>query len=146
MLVFLKINAIFHFIKPNGSWCNNMPLFFSSPDKNVGVMPPPAFHCLHHLLLTQTVNLLASLMQEEHIVYMKGSFAKIDFSALRYVSMEKVTLPRRGGDFDSLLLRTEAFWIHHLNTLAPHGLNVDLDLKPFYLTHHGIHRPLCTHT
>ena len=40
-----------------------------------------------------------------------------------------VTLPRRGGDLDNLLLKREAAWIFNLKTLAPFGLNVDFDLS-----------------
>ena len=52
-------------------------------------------------------------------------------SALRYIGIEKVPVPRRGGDLDNTLLKREAFWIHFLNTLTPNGLNVDFDLRPF---------------
>lgn len=40
-------------------------------------------------------------------------------STLKYVGTEQVHLPRRGGDMDNLLLKTEAFWIHTLGTLNP---------------------------
>ena len=52
-------------------------------------------------------------------------------SSLRYIGIEQVSKPRRGGDFDSLLLQREAAWIYKLQTLAPHGLNVEFDLRPF---------------
>uniref|UniRef100_A0A674E9P8 Reverse transcriptase domain-containing protein n=1 Tax=Salmo trutta TaxID=8032 RepID=A0A674E9P8_SALTR len=52
-------------------------------------------------------------------------------SSLRYIGIEHVTLPRRGGDLDNLLLKREAAWIFNLKTLAPFGLNIDFDLKPF---------------
>lgn len=44
---------------------------------------------------------------------------------------QTATFPRRGSEFDNLLLKLEDFWIYFLNTLVPHGLNIDLDLKPF---------------
>ena len=46
-------------------------------------------------------------------------------SSLRYIGIEIVTLPRRGGDLDNLLLKRDAAWIFNLKTLAPFGL------KPF---------------
>ena len=52
-------------------------------------------------------------------------------SSLRYLGVEKLPTPRRGGDFDNSLLKREAWWIHSLNTLAPNGLNIDFDLRPF---------------
>ena len=51
-------------------------------------------------------------------------------SSLRYIGIEHVILPRRGGDLDNLLLKQEAAWIFNLKTLAPYGLNVDFALKP----------------
>ena len=52
-------------------------------------------------------------------------------SSLRYLGIEKVHLPRRGGDIDNLLLRREVWWIHYLKTMAPIGLNEDFDIRPF---------------
>ena len=52
-------------------------------------------------------------------------------SSLRYIGIEHVTLPRRGGDLDNLLLKREAAWNFNLKFFAPFGLNVDFDLKPF---------------
>lgn len=52
-------------------------------------------------------------------------------SALRYIGLEKVEKPRRGGDWESLLLKREAFWIYELRTLKPFGMNLDLDIRPF---------------
>lgn len=51
--------------------------------------------------------------------------------SLRYVGIEKVTRPPRGGDHERLLLQREAYYIHTLNTLAPYGLNEEFDIKPF---------------
>lgn len=56
---------------------------------------------------------------------------KHNLSSLRYFGIEHVKAPRRGGDINNILLRREAFYIFHLNTLSPKGLNLDFDLKPF---------------
>ena len=50
---------------------------------------------------------------------------------LRYVGIERVTLPQRGGDIHNLLNRREAFWIYSLRTLQPDGLNEDYELSAF---------------
>ena len=52
-------------------------------------------------------------------------------SALRYIGVERVNKPPRGGDQDKRLLQRETFWIHYLNTMSPHGLNEEFDIKPF---------------
>ena len=50
---------------------------------------------------------------------------------LRYVGVEKVEKPPRGGDLDRLLLQRETYWIYFLNTMSPDGLNEEFDIKPF---------------
>lgn len=52
-------------------------------------------------------------------------------SALRYIGVERVDQPLRGGDRGKKLLQRETFWIYFLNTLSPYGLNEDFDIKPF---------------
>lgn len=52
-------------------------------------------------------------------------------SALRYIGIEKVNKPLRGGNQERLLLQRETFYIYSLNTLAPSGLNEEFDIKPF---------------
>ena len=52
-------------------------------------------------------------------------------SSLRYIGIEKVSLPPRGGDLENLLSKREHYWIYHLKTLTPHGLNVEYDLRCF---------------
>ena len=52
-------------------------------------------------------------------------------SSLHYIGIEKVSVPRRGGEIEQILLKREAFWIQSLKTLSPFGLNVDFDLKSF---------------
>ena len=40
-------------------------------------------------------------------------------SSLRYIGIEHVTLPRRGGDLDNLLLKREVAWVFNLKSLYP---------------------------
>lgn len=54
-----------------------------------------------------------------------------NLATLQYIGIEHVAIPRRGGDIDNLLLRREAFYIYTLNTIAPKGMNMYFDLKPF---------------
>uniref|UniRef100_A0A8C5MB09 Reverse transcriptase domain-containing protein n=2 Tax=Leptobrachium leishanense TaxID=445787 RepID=A0A8C5MB09_9ANUR len=54
-----------------------------------------------------------------------------DISQLRYQVIDEVPKLTRGGDREKLLKRRELYWIHHLNTLFPHGLNRESDLSPF---------------
>lgn len=57
--------------------------------------------------------------------------AKHNVSSLKFIGLETVKYPRRGGDLDNLLLKRELFWIYTLETLAPRGLNEDFDIRPF---------------
>ena len=50
-------------------------------------------------------------------------------ASLRYIGIEKVETPRRGGDLDKILLQREAEWIYRLGSLVPHGLNTEFDLR-----------------
>lgn len=50
---------------------------------------------------------------------------------LRYTGIERVERPPRGGNHDRLLLQRETYHIYALNTMSPHGLNEDFDIKPF---------------
>ncbi|KAL2099357.1 hypothetical protein ACEWY4_005837 [Coilia grayii] len=52
-------------------------------------------------------------------------------SSLRFIGIEQVKTHRRGGDTENQLLKRECFWIHFLQTLAPKGLNEELDIRPF---------------
>ena len=52
-------------------------------------------------------------------------------ASLKFMGIEKVTLPPRGGDMKKLLLQREAFWIFTLNSVEPHGLNESLELNSF---------------
>ena len=56
--------------------------------------------------------------------------AKHCISSLKYIGIEQVKLPPRGGDINTLLLRREAFWISTLDTVNK-GLNESLDIRPF---------------
>ncbi|KAL2087323.1 hypothetical protein ACEWY4_018382 [Coilia grayii] len=50
---------------------------------------------------------------------------------LKYMGIEAVQAPRRGGDRDNLLLKREAFWIYTLDTLIPKGMNEEIVLSCF---------------
>ena len=52
-------------------------------------------------------------------------------ATLKFIGIEKVTLPPRGGDHKKLLLQTEAQWIFRLNSIEPYGLNENLDLSSY---------------
>lgn len=52
-------------------------------------------------------------------------------ASLRYIGIERIQPPSRGGDVNSILLKREALWIYTLDTLSPKGLNEDFDLRPF---------------
>ncbi|CAJ0956533.1 unnamed protein product [Ranitomeya imitator] len=49
-------------------------------------------------------------------------------SQLRVQIIEQVERPRRGGNHTQLLKEREAYWTYTLQTLAPRGLNRELDL------------------
>lgn len=49
-----------------------------------------------------------------------------------FYSIEKVTIPYRGGDWRHKLLYREAFWILELKTRFPTGLNFKSDLLYLY--------------
>ena len=52
-------------------------------------------------------------------------------ASLKFMGIEKVTMPPRGGDMKKLLLQREAYWIFTLNSVEPHGLNESLELNSF---------------
>lgn len=52
-------------------------------------------------------------------------------SSLRYIGIEKVNRPPRGGDHERVLLQRETYYIYMLNTMSPYGLNEEFDIKPF---------------
>ncbi|CAJ0936653.1 unnamed protein product [Ranitomeya imitator] len=52
-------------------------------------------------------------------------------SQLKFQVIEHVSVPRRGGDRVRILKKREAFWIHELQTLSPHGLIREYDLLAF---------------
>ena len=54
-------------------------------------------------------------------------------TTLKFFGIEKVQPNPRGGNLINQLLRREAFWIHELNTLEPHGLNETHDLSSFLI-------------
>ncbi|OCT57179.1 hypothetical protein XELAEV_18003877mg [Xenopus laevis] len=52
---------------------------------------------------------------------------------LRWMVLQVVSEPTRGGDFDRMLLQKEVMWIDKLNSMAPVGLNEDLSYSCFFL-------------
>ena len=50
---------------------------------------------------------------------------------LKFMGLELVNRPPRGGDRENLLLQREAWHIFNLNTCIPHGMNEDLTLSCF---------------
>ena len=68
---------------------------------------------------------------ERSPVAMHFKLAQHPVSSLRYIGIEHVTLPRRGGDIDNLLLRRELWWIEFLGSMAPRGMNIDYDIRPY---------------
>lgn len=52
-------------------------------------------------------------------------------STLKFLGIERVMPSPRGGDIIKQLLKREAYWIHKLNTVEPHGLNEKQDLSVF---------------
>ncbi|XP_045889185.1 uncharacterized protein LOC123959274 [Micropterus dolomieu] len=51
-------------------------------------------------------------------------------TTLKFIGIEILRPNPRGGNLINQLLRGEAFWIHELNTIEPHGLNETLHLSP----------------
>ncbi|OCT94885.1 hypothetical protein XELAEV_18012569mg [Xenopus laevis] len=51
---------------------------------------------------------------------------------LRWMVLQVVSEPTRGGDFDRMLLQKEVMWIDKLNSMAPVGLNEDLSYSCFF--------------
>ena len=65
----------------------------------------------------------------EYPVAVHFNDCKHDISTFRFIGIEQVPLPRRGGDHDHLLKQREAYWIFTLQTLHPKGLNDELLLN-----------------
>ncbi|XP_073433457.1 uncharacterized protein [Dendrobates tinctorius] len=49
-------------------------------------------------------------------------------SQLKFQVIEQIPVPRRGGNRIQTLKEREAYWIYHLNTLHPHGLNRESEM------------------
>ncbi|CAJ0943545.1 unnamed protein product [Ranitomeya imitator] len=71
--------------------------------------------------------------------------ANHNVSQLRVQVIEQVERPRRGGDHIRRLKEREAYWIYTLQTLAPKGLNRELDFT-FKFTLKGQQNHKGTHT
>lgn len=52
---------------------------------------------------------------------------------LTYAAIKHVKTPRRGGDINNMHLQREPFYIFTLNTLSAEGLNLEFDLKSFFV-------------
>lgn len=50
---------------------------------------------------------------------------------LKCIGIEQVHTPRRGGNLDKMLLQREAFWMYHLQSMSPKGMNEDFELTCF---------------
>ena len=57
--------------------------------------------------------------------------AQHSVASLRYIGIEHVTTPRRGGNINNLLLRRESYYIHTLQTMSPKGLNQEDEIRHF---------------
>ena len=70
------------------------------------------------------VNIGAALQRDERSpVAAHFKQAGHSVSALRYVGVEYVSRPPRGGDHGKRLRQRETFWIYYLNQMSPNGLN-----------------------
>lgn len=74
---------------------------------------------------------IANVKIKTPIAYHMGLIHNFDLSMLHFVALECITMMERGGDWDQLLLRHEARWIHNLNGVCTPGLNDKLSFKPF---------------
>ncbi|CAJ0933465.1 unnamed protein product [Ranitomeya imitator] len=54
-----------------------------------------------------------------------------NISQLKFLILEQVPPPRRGGNRILTLKKREAYWIHTLDTLTPKGLNREYELSVF---------------
>lgn len=52
-------------------------------------------------------------------------------ASLKFIGIERIQQKPRGGNIIKQLLQREAYWIHELNTVEPHGLNELQDLSVF---------------
>ncbi|OCU02493.1 hypothetical protein XELAEV_18008257mg, partial [Xenopus laevis] len=54
-----------------------------------------------------------------------------NLSQLRWLVLENIVQPKRGGDRKKILGQREAYWIKKMNTMAPLGLNDYWSLSPY---------------
>lgn len=55
-----------------------------------------------------------------------------NISAMRVQVIDKIEVPKKGGDIFIFLCRREVYWIFHLQTRIPRGLNFEWDVSHFY--------------
>ncbi|CAJ0947477.1 unnamed protein product [Ranitomeya imitator] len=56
-----------------------------------------------------------------------------DTKVMRFMGIDKIDMPIRGGDLDRLLLQREASWIFTLDTCHPRGLNDQINFVCFFV-------------
>ncbi|OCU01983.1 hypothetical protein XELAEV_18007742mg, partial [Xenopus laevis] len=59
--------------------------------------------------------------------YSKGH----NVSQLKWMNLEQIKMPNRGGDIKKILTQKEAYWIKKMNTMAPIGMNDYWSITPF---------------
>ncbi|OCT71891.1 hypothetical protein XELAEV_18034868mg [Xenopus laevis] len=52
-------------------------------------------------------------------------------SQLKWMTLEQIKMPSRGGDIKKILTQKEAYWIKKINTMAPIGMNDHWSITPF---------------
>ena len=61
--------------------------------------------------------------------YVEASHGSV--ASLKFIGIEKITIPLRGGDIIKKLLQREAFWIYTLNAASAGGVNDQPNLSCF---------------
>ncbi|OCU00394.1 hypothetical protein XELAEV_18006169mg, partial [Xenopus laevis] len=52
-------------------------------------------------------------------------------SQLKWMVLEQIKMPSRGGDIKKILAQKEAYWIKKMNTMVPIGMNDHWSIIPF---------------
>ncbi|XP_069492437.1 uncharacterized protein [Ambystoma mexicanum] len=56
---------------------------------------------------------------------------RYNIAQIRFIILEQIKMPRRGGNIHKMLLQKETYWIEKLNTMQPNGMNAKWDLSCF---------------